>query len=58
MSARIGTFEKDGKSYPTIRLNAGDDGKIFLSFGVTKARLILRHVDEIKKFVQDNGGLD
>ena len=46
MSAKPGLFEKDGKSYPTIKLDSGDDSKVFLSFGITKAKLILNHIDD------------
>ena len=58
MSATISTFEKNGKSFPTITLKNSEDEKFPFSFGATKARLILKHLDEIKKFVEENGGLD
>ena len=54
MSALISTFEKDGKKFPTIQLKEGDKSKFGITFGVTKARLILEHFDEIRQFVDDN----
>lgn len=54
---KISSFEKNGKVFPTIQLMNDESDKFPFSFGVSKARLILKHVEEIKKFVQDNGGL-
>lgn len=54
MSVKIGSFEKDGKSFPTIELRKGDSEKYGFAFGLSKARLILEHFDEIRQFVEDN----
>ena len=63
MSAKIGSFEKDGKSFPTIKLNPDNqkprkDGSMpfGFSFGLGKARLILTHIEDIKGFVAQYGG--
>lgn len=56
MPATVKKFEKDGKSFPTLELkgeNAKPDSYGFV-FGLSKARLILSHLDAIKKFVADN----
>ena len=52
------TFEKDGKSFPTIELRPDNqkprkDGSMpfGFSFGLGKARLILAHLEDIKGFV-------
>jgi len=58
MSARIGSFEKDGKSYPTLEFyGTSKDGKEYrlLTFGVGKAKVILNHVEDIKNFVAEYG---
>ena len=55
MSATVEQFEKDGKTYPTLRLRRNDEDKIFFSFGVSKARLIINHIEEIKKFIAEYG---
>lgn len=61
MSATVKSFEKDGKTYPTIELtpeNAKlrkDGSKPFgFTFGMGKARLILENLDAIRKFVEQN----
>ncbi len=56
MSAKLGTFEKNGKSYATIELSDLSN-KYRFNFGVTKAKLILNHIDEIEKFVDHNGSI-
>ena len=55
MSVKVSTFEKDGKSFPTIELSNAQDGKFHFTFGLSKARLILENFDEIRQFVEDNG---
>lgn len=48
-------FEKGeykGKQIIILKRNAED--KFPFSFGISKARLILEHIDEIKKFVEEN----
>jgi hypothetical protein len=52
MSAKMGSFQKDGKEFPTIELKNGNGSKFGFTFGLSKARLILDHVDEIQKFVE------
>jgi hypothetical protein len=54
MSVKIGSFARDGKEFPTIELKNGNESKFGFTFGVSKARLILDHVDEIRKFVEDS----
>jgi hypothetical protein len=43
------------KGKPLIILKRNEEDKFPFSFGVSKARLILDHIEEIKKFVQENG---
>ena len=54
MSVVISSFQKDGKTFPTIQLKDGDKSKFGITFGLTKARLILEHFDEIRQFAEDN----
>lgn len=54
MSVKISTFEKDGKQYPTMELRTDKDAKFAFTFGVSKAKLIVEHIDEINQFVEDN----
>jgi hypothetical protein len=42
------------KGNPMLVLKRGDDEKFPFSFGLTKAKMILDHIEEIKKFVADN----
>lgn len=50
---KLGTFKKDGKEFPVIEVST-DDGKIKMSFGSTKAKMILNNLDAIKSFVEKN----
>ena len=50
MSAKIGSFEKNGKTYQTIEL-AEDRSQYRFTFGLAKARLILDHIEDIRDFV-------
>ena len=43
--------ESEFKGNPTIVLANGPDDKYPFSFGLKKAKLILEHVEDIKKFV-------
>lgn len=52
MSATVGAFEKDGQVYPTICLKDEKDKWMF-TIGVSKAKLILRHIEDIREFVND-----
>lgn len=44
------------KGKPIIVVKRSEDDKYPFSFGVSKARLILENLDEIKKFVEENEG--
>lgn len=56
MSATREVFEKNGKSHNMLKLvRDGKGGEKFpFSFGASKARLILAHLDDIRKFADDN----
>lgn len=42
------------KGKPTLILRRSEDDKFPFSFGLSKARLILENIEEIKKFVEEN----
>jgi hypothetical protein len=42
------------KGRPMLVLKRSEDEKFPFSFGLTKAKMILEHVEEIKKFVEEN----
>jgi hypothetical protein len=42
------------KGKPLIVLKRGEDEKFPFSFGVSKAKMILENIEEIKKFVAEN----
>jgi hypothetical protein len=46
----IGEF----KGNVVITLKQGEDDPYGFTFGLTKARLILEHIEEIKKFYEEN----
>ena len=50
----VKSFEKEGRTFPTIELKTGGNQKFGFTFGLTKARLILENFDEIRQFVEDN----
>ena len=50
----VKSFEKDGRTFPTIELKNGGTQKFGFTFGLSKARLILENFDEIRQFVEDN----
>ncbi|HIH26374.1 hypothetical protein J4476_00355 [Candidatus Woesearchaeota archaeon] len=51
MTAKTGEF----KGHKTMILSEeGTEDKYPFSFGLKKAKLILQHIDEIKKFVEEN----
>ena len=44
------------KGKPLIVIKRSEDDKYPFSFGVSKAKLILENIEEIKKFVEENAG--
>ncbi|MDD4980916.1 MAG: hypothetical protein PHC54_06605 [Candidatus Omnitrophica bacterium] len=44
------------KGKPLLILKRSEEDKYPFSFGISKAKLILDNLDEIRKFVQENGG--
>lgn len=44
------------KGKPIIVIKRTEDDKFPFSFGLSKARLILENLEEIKKFVEENQG--
>jgi hypothetical protein len=50
MEVTIGEY----KGSPVISLPITPDGKFPFTFGLGKAKAILRYIDEIKKFVEEN----
>ena len=54
MSAKTGSFQKDGKDFPTIELKTATGKGFGFTFGLGKARLILENLEDIKRFVKEN----
>lgn len=50
MEVTIGEY----KGSPVISLPISPDGKFPFTFGLGKAKAILRYIDEIRKFVEDH----
>ncbi|MBI4368599.1 MAG: hypothetical protein HY547_00040 [Elusimicrobia bacterium] len=48
--------ESEYKGNPMIVLSNGPDDKYPFSFGLRKAKMILEHIEDIKKFVQNHSG--
>ncbi len=46
----IGEF----KGNPVITLKQGEDDTYGFTFGLTKARLVIDHIEDIKKFYEEN----
>ncbi|MBI1823751.1 MAG: hypothetical protein HY200_07565 [Nitrospirae bacterium] len=46
--------ESEFKGNPMIVLSQGPDDKFPFQFGVKKAKLILDHLEDIRKFVEKN----
>jgi len=44
------------KGHKMIQFKESVDDKYGLSFGLKKAKIILEHIEDIKKFVEENGG--
>jgi hypothetical protein len=42
------------KGKPILILKRSEDDKYPFSFGISKARLIVENIEEIKKFVEEN----
>lgn len=42
------------KGKPVLILKRSEEDKYPFSFGLGKARLIIEHIEEIKKFVEEN----
>ena len=42
------------KGKPLIIIKRNDEDKYPFSFGISKAKLILENIEEIKKFVEEN----
>lgn len=42
------------KGKPVLIIKRSEDEKFPFSFGLTKARMILENIEEIKKFVEEN----
>lgn len=43
------------KGKPILVIKRDEDDKYPFSFGLSKAKLILENIEEIKKFVEENG---
>ncbi len=46
------------KGKPLIIMKRNEEDKYPFSFGLSKAKLILENIDEIKKFVEENAGAE
>lgn len=44
----------DYKGKPVLILKRSEDDKYPFAFGLNKAKLIVEHLEDIKKFVQEN----
>ncbi len=44
------------KGKPMLIIKRSEDDKYPFSFGISKAKLILENIEEIKKFVEENSG--
>ena len=48
--------EAEYKGKPILVIKSLPDDKFPFQFGIKKAKLILEHVEDIKKFVEKHGG--
>lgn len=48
--------ESEFKGAPVLSLTSGAEDRYPFTFGVRKARLILDHIEDIKKFVEKHAG--
>lgn len=46
------------KGKPVISIKRSEDDRFPFSFGLSKAKLILENIEEIKKFVEENSQSD
>ena len=44
------------KGHKVIVLKKDENDKYAFTFGIAKAKLILQHIEDIKNFVEENGG--
>jgi len=44
------------KGNKVIVLKKDENDKYAFTFGIAKARMVVQHIEDIKKFVEDNGG--
>lgn len=51
MAVRIGEY----KGHKTISLLRNEEDEYPFTFGVGKAKLVVENIEEIKKFVEENG---
>jgi len=42
------------KGSPVISLKRNEEDKYGLTFGIRKAKLVIEHIDDIKKFISEN----
>ena len=55
MSSTVSTYERDGRTHQIIELRKDQDSKYAFSFGVGKAELILKHIEDIRQFALQHG---
>lgn len=48
--------ESEFKGNPMLVLKNAEDDKFPFQFGVKKAKLVLAHIEDVKKFVEKHGG--
>ena len=48
--------EGEYKGNPMLVIRANPEDKFPFQFGIKKAKLILEHIEDIKKFVANHGG--
>lgn len=46
------------KGKPVLIIRRSEDDKYPFSFGLTKAKMILENIEEIKRFVEDNSKVE
>lgn len=48
--------ESEFKGNPMIVLSQGEEDKFPFQFGLKKAKLIVEHIEDIKKFIEKHSG--